>query len=87
MLNLQGAGSLSCARRGWINIDTDIIECESCGAQLTFTISASWSPTEGIIRHYLHLHHYLLISATYLHFISLFNYAIFIFIKLETLAN
>ncbi|THU52321.1 hypothetical protein C4D60_Mb10t02770 [Musa balbisiana] len=42
----KGAGSLSCARRGWINIDTDIIECESCGAQLTFTISSSWSPTE-----------------------------------------
>ncbi|KAJ6825734.1 uncharacterized protein M6B38_375195 [Iris pallida] len=38
---LKGANSLSCARRGWVNIDTDKIECEACGAQLTFTALAS----------------------------------------------
>ncbi|XP_074582481.1 uncharacterized protein LOC141838799 [Curcuma longa] len=42
----KGASSLSCARRGWINVDADVIECESCGAQLTFTLSASWTSTE-----------------------------------------
>ncbi|XP_074560073.1 uncharacterized protein LOC141816134 isoform X2 [Curcuma longa] len=42
----KGASSLSCARRGWINVDTDVIECESCGARLTFTMLASWTSTE-----------------------------------------
>ncbi|WOL08942.1 hypothetical protein Cni_G17695 [Canna indica] len=42
----KGASSLSCARRGWTNVDMDTIECESCGAQLTFTVSASWTSTE-----------------------------------------
>ncbi|XP_042411942.1 uncharacterized protein LOC122001324 isoform X1 [Zingiber officinale] len=42
----KGSSSLSCARRGWINVDTDVIECESCGAQLTFTVLASWTSTE-----------------------------------------
>ncbi|MQL81702.1 hypothetical protein Taro_014168, partial [Colocasia esculenta] len=43
----KGAGSLACARRGWMNIDIDKIECEICGTQLSFTTSASWSPEEA----------------------------------------
>ncbi|XP_078432732.1 IAP-like protein 1 [Wolffia australiana] len=40
------ADSLACARRGWINIDPDKIECETCGAHLTFISFASWTPAE-----------------------------------------
>ncbi|XP_059661321.1 uncharacterized protein LOC132307538 isoform X2 [Cornus florida] len=36
------ASSLACARRGWINVGVDKIECESCGANLNFISSASW---------------------------------------------
>lgn len=46
-LILQAASSLACARRGWVNLDVDKIECESCGANLQFVLSASWTPTEG----------------------------------------
>ncbi|CAH9147668.1 unnamed protein product [Cuscuta epithymum] len=42
----KAAGSLACARRGWINVDVDKIECESCGASLRFTSSAHWTPSE-----------------------------------------
>ncbi|KAK3126373.1 hypothetical protein QOZ80_7AG0555650 [Eleusine coracana subsp. coracana] len=42
----KAACSLACARRGWVNIDVDKIECESCGANLIFTALASWSPAE-----------------------------------------
>ncbi|KAF5475101.1 hypothetical protein F2P56_006944, partial [Juglans regia] len=38
--------SLTCAQRGWINVDVDKIECESCGVCLSFTLSPSWTPTE-----------------------------------------
>ncbi|TVU41371.1 hypothetical protein EJB05_14879 [Eragrostis curvula] len=42
----KAASSLACARRGWVNIDMDKIECESCGAHLIFTALTSWSPAE-----------------------------------------
>ncbi|GFZ07586.1 IAP-like protein 1 [Actinidia rufa] len=41
------ASSLSCARRGWINVDVDKIECESCSANLQFISSASWTNMEA----------------------------------------
>jgi len=51
--NLQGASSLACARRGWVNVDTDKIECEACGAHLTFLALASSIPQEGeFLQHY-----------------------------------
>ncbi|KAL6880552.1 hypothetical protein ACP4OV_012117 [Aristida adscensionis] len=42
----KAASSLACARRGWVNIDVDKIECESCGAHLIFSALTSWSPAE-----------------------------------------
>ncbi|XP_043701676.1 uncharacterized protein LOC122652070 isoform X2 [Telopea speciosissima] len=44
--SLQVASSLACASRGWINVDANKIECESCGASLNFALSASWTPSE-----------------------------------------
>ncbi|XP_074311236.1 uncharacterized protein LOC141647093 [Silene latifolia] len=38
----QAASSLSCARRGWINIAVDEIECETCGANLKYIATADW---------------------------------------------
>lgn len=43
----QAANSLACARRGWVNTNVDKLECESCGAFLEFTSSATWTPSEG----------------------------------------
>ncbi|OVA16395.1 zinc finger protein [Macleaya cordata] len=40
------ASSLACARRGWVNVDVDGIVCESCGAKLSFILSASWTSAE-----------------------------------------
>ncbi|KAL2331146.1 hypothetical protein Fmac_018727 [Flemingia macrophylla] len=34
------AGSLACAKRGWVNVDVAKIECEICGAHLDFTSSS-----------------------------------------------
>nr|CAB3492974.1 unnamed protein product [Digitaria exilis] len=42
----KAASSLACAQRGWVNIDLDKIECESCGAHLIFNALTSWSPVE-----------------------------------------
>ncbi|XP_010275066.1 PREDICTED: uncharacterized protein LOC104610239 [Nelumbo nucifera] len=42
----KDASSLACARRGWVNVDVDKIVCESCGANLSFVLLASWTPTE-----------------------------------------
>ncbi|XP_006650690.2 uncharacterized protein LOC102700693 [Oryza brachyantha] len=42
----KAASSLACARRGWVNVDMDKIECESCGAHLIFSTLTSWSPAE-----------------------------------------
>ncbi|KAJ0230761.1 C3HC-type domain-containing protein [Hirschfeldia incana] len=39
----QVISALNCARRGWVNDDTDTISCESCGAHLYFSAPASWS--------------------------------------------
>ncbi|THF98291.1 hypothetical protein TEA_022409 [Camellia sinensis var. sinensis] len=43
----KAANSLACARRGWVNVDVHKIECKSCGANLQFFSSASWTPTEA----------------------------------------
>ncbi|KAL3821302.1 hypothetical protein ACJIZ3_007207 [Penstemon smallii] len=43
----KAANSLACARRGWVNVDVDKIECESCGAVLKFDSSAEWTPSEA----------------------------------------
>ncbi|XP_052178558.1 uncharacterized protein LOC127792191 isoform X2 [Diospyros lotus] len=43
----KAASSLACARRGWVNVDVDTIECESCGGNLQFYSSASWTSTEA----------------------------------------
>ncbi|KAK4254577.1 hypothetical protein QN277_009939 [Acacia crassicarpa] len=39
--------SLSCAQKGWMNVGIDKIECESCGASLSFTSSSSWTSEEA----------------------------------------
>ncbi|CAK7323147.1 unnamed protein product [Dovyalis caffra] len=39
--------AVNCARRGWINLDTDIIACEACGARLLFSTPSSWSQKQG----------------------------------------
>ncbi|PIN14408.1 hypothetical protein CDL12_12964 [Handroanthus impetiginosus] len=41
------ASSLACARRGWVNVDVDKVECESCGAILKFVSLATWTPDEA----------------------------------------
>ncbi|KAI3457576.1 hypothetical protein Pfo_014239 [Paulownia fortunei] len=43
----KSASSLACARRGWMNVDVDKIECEYCGANLKFVSSASWTPSQA----------------------------------------
>lgn len=35
-------GPLACARRGWENVDGDLIACEACGAHLSFQSPSSW---------------------------------------------
>ncbi|MED6119396.1 hypothetical protein PIB30_011461 [Stylosanthes scabra] len=35
------AGSLACAKRGWLNVDVAKIECEVCGAQIDFASSSA----------------------------------------------
>ncbi|KAI3899109.1 hypothetical protein MKW92_052306 [Papaver armeniacum] len=45
-LHIAVASSLTCARRGWVNEDVDEIVCESCGAKLSFVLSASWTSAE-----------------------------------------
>ncbi|CAM6085807.1 unnamed protein product [Calypogeia fissa] len=40
------AGPVACARRGWINVDVDLLACEGCGAHLSFaTPPTAWSRT------------------------------------------
>lgn len=47
---LQVAGSLACAKRGWVNVGVARIECEICRAQLDFAVpSASSFEGESII--------------------------------------
>jgi len=40
---LQVAGSLACAKRGWVNVGVTKIECEICRAQLDFAVSSASS--------------------------------------------
>ncbi|XP_020091545.1 uncharacterized protein LOC109712405 [Ananas comosus] len=42
----KAANALACSRRGWLNIDVDKIECESCGVQLIFAVLSTWTPAE-----------------------------------------
>ena len=49
MTLIQAASSLACARRGWVNVDIDKIECESCGATLKYIAPDSWTTIEGEI--------------------------------------
>lgn len=35
--------AVNCARRGWINVEMDIIACEACGARLLFSNPSSWT--------------------------------------------
>ncbi|XP_059590837.1 retrovirus-related Pol polyprotein from transposon RE1 isoform X2 [Vitis vinifera] len=35
--------AINCARRGWVNVDMDIIACEACGARLLFSAPSSWT--------------------------------------------
>nr|KAJ0228607.1 hypothetical protein LSAT_V11C100011360 [Lactuca sativa] len=44
----KAASSLACARRGWVNVDIDKIECESCGATLKYIAPDSWTPIEDL---------------------------------------
>ncbi|KAM0980009.1 hypothetical protein ACFX13_016048 [Malus domestica] len=41
--------ALNCARRGWINVDADILVCESCGARLLFSTPSSWNQQQGML--------------------------------------
>ncbi|XP_047969564.1 uncharacterized protein LOC125213202 isoform X2 [Salvia hispanica] len=43
----KAASSLACARKGWVNVDVDKVECESCGAILKFVSSATWTSSEA----------------------------------------
>ncbi|XP_076940917.1 uncharacterized protein LOC143610279 [Bidens hawaiensis] len=43
----KAASSLSCARRGWVSVDVDKIQCESCGENLKYNGQDSWARTEG----------------------------------------
>ncbi|CAL1369975.1 unnamed protein product [Linum trigynum] len=38
----KAVSAVNCARRGWINVDADIIACEACGARLLFSTPSSW---------------------------------------------
>ncbi|KAF3437310.1 hypothetical protein FNV43_RR20063 [Rhamnella rubrinervis] len=39
----EGVSALNCARRGWINVEMDIIACKACEARLLFSTPSSWS--------------------------------------------
>lgn len=39
----QVAGPVECARRGWENVDIDLLACENCGSRLSFPVPPSWS--------------------------------------------
>ncbi|KAL9236518.1 hypothetical protein vseg_011177 [Gypsophila vaccaria] len=38
----KDASSLACARRGWVNIGVDEIECEACGVNFKHIATAGW---------------------------------------------
>ncbi|KAK1404319.1 C3HC-type domain-containing protein [Heracleum sosnowskyi] len=35
--------AVNCARRGWVNVDSDIIACEACGSRHLFSTPSSWT--------------------------------------------
>uniref|UniRef100_A0A0D9V2P7 C3HC-type domain-containing protein n=1 Tax=Leersia perrieri TaxID=77586 RepID=A0A0D9V2P7_9ORYZ len=37
---------VNCARRGWTNIEPDVITCEACEARLLFSTPSSWAPQQ-----------------------------------------
>ncbi|KAL8159004.1 hypothetical protein V2J09_000541 [Rumex salicifolius] len=39
----KAVDAVNCARRGWINVEMDVIACEMCGSRLLFTTPASWN--------------------------------------------
>ncbi|KAI3440539.1 C3HC-type domain-containing protein [Psidium guajava] len=39
----KAVSAVNCARRGWVNVDMDIIACEACGARVLFSTPSSWS--------------------------------------------
>ncbi|CAO2826910.1 unnamed protein product [Amaranthus hypochondriacus] len=39
----KAVDAINCARRGWINVDVDIIGCEVCGARLQFSTPSAWN--------------------------------------------
>ncbi|XP_057515681.1 uncharacterized protein LOC130797203 [Amaranthus tricolor] len=43
----KAASSLACARRGWVNVGADKIDCESCGANLKYVAKAGWTSSEA----------------------------------------
>ncbi|KAH9321213.1 hypothetical protein KI387_015852, partial [Taxus chinensis] len=36
-------GPVNCARRGWVNVDVDLIACEACGTRLSFSTPPTWT--------------------------------------------
>ncbi|KAK1665518.1 hypothetical protein QYE76_053677 [Lolium multiflorum] len=42
----KAVSPVNCARRGWTNIEPDIITCEACGARLLFSSPSSWTPQQ-----------------------------------------
>lgn len=36
-------GPVNCARRGWVNVDVDLIACEACGGRLSFSTPPTWT--------------------------------------------
>lgn len=43
----QVVSAVNCARRGWVNVDCDIIACEACGSRLLFSTPSSWTLHQG----------------------------------------
>ncbi|KNA15767.1 hypothetical protein SOVF_095150 [Spinacia oleracea] len=43
----KAASSLACARRGWVNIGIDKIECETCGASIKYFTTAGRMSSEA----------------------------------------
>lgn len=41
------AGPVSCARKGWINVEVDLIACEGCNSMLGFPSPPTWSQQEA----------------------------------------
>ncbi|KAI3985571.1 hypothetical protein MKX01_033854 [Papaver californicum] len=40
-LSSESVSAVNCARRGWINVEMDIIACEACGSRLLFSTPSS----------------------------------------------